>query len=783
MIERIIKRDGREVPFEIDKISTAIYKAAEAIGGHNRGVAEELAKQVEDYIEKEEKISTPTVEHIQDVVERTLIESGHSRTAKEYILYRADRTRHREMNTRLMKIYEDLTFKAAKDNDIKRENANIDGDTAMGTMLKYGSEGAKQFYEMYILDPAHAKAHREGDIHIHDLDFLTLTTTCCQIDLDKLFTGGFSTGHGFLREPNDIASYSALACIAIQSNQNDQHGGQSIPNFDYAMAKGVIKTYQRIYRQNMARAIEIMEDAEDASALSKEIMAAATEKSAGAIPKLEDGEAYMEAELQILTDKFGAKSAEKIQKFAFKHAGVETDRATYQAMEAFVHNLNTMHSRAGAQIPFSSINYGMDTTPEGRMVIKNVLLATEAGLGNGETPIFPIHIFKVKEGVNYNPGEPNYDLFKLACRVSAKRLFPNFSFIDAPYNLQYYKPGHPETEVAYMGCRTRVMANSYDPTREIVNGRGNLSFTSVNLPRIAILSNHNIDFFFEQLDRKIDLVIDQLLDRFELQAQKKARNYPFLMQQGIWLDSDNLKPDDEVREVLKHGTLTMGFIGLAETLKALTGYHHGESKEAQNLGLEIVGYMRQRMDQATKNHGMNFSLIATPAEGLSGRFVRMDAEKFGKIPGVTDREYYTNSFHIPVYYDISAWDKIKLEAPYHALTNGGHISYVELDGDPTENLDAFEQVVRCMKESGIGYGSINHPVDRDPVCGYTGIIGDTCPLCGRSEHDGHENFERIRRITGYLVGTVDRFNNAKKAEVRDRVKHSLGTGCGTMEQV
>lgn len=783
MIERIIKRDGREVPFEIDKISTAIYKAAEAIGGHNRGVAEELAKQVEDYIEKEEKISTPTVEHIQDVVERTLIESGHSRTAKEYILYRADRTRHREMNTRLMKIYEDLTFKAAKDNDIKRENANIDGDTAMGTMLKYGSEGAKQFYEMYILDPAHAKAHREGDIHIHDLDFLTLTTTCCQIDLDKLFTGGFSTGHGFLREPNDIASYSALACIAIQSNQNDQHGGQSIPNFDYAMAKGVIKTYQRIYRQNMARAIEIMEDAEDASALSKEIMAAATEKSAGAIPKLEDGEAYMEAELQILTDKFGAESAEKIQKFAFKHAGAETDRATYQAMEAFVHNLNTMHSRAGAQIPFSSINYGMDTTPEGRMVIRNVLLATEVGLGNGETPIFPIHIFKVKEGVNYNPGEPNYDLFKLACRVSAKRLFPNFSFIDAPYNLQYYKPGHPETEVAYMGCRTRVMANSYDPTREIVNGRGNLSFTSVNLPRIAILSNHNIDFFFEQLDRKIDLVIDQLLDRFELQAQKKARNYPFLMQQGIWLDSDNLKPDDEVREVLKHGTLTMGFIGLAETLKALTGYHHGESKEAQNLGLEIVGYMRQRMDQATKKHGMNFSLIATPAEGLSGRFVRMDAEKFGKIPGVTDREYYTNSFHIPVYYDISAWDKIKLEAPYHALTNGGHISYVELDGDPTENLDAFEQVVRCMKESGIGYGSINHPVDRDPVCGYTGIIGDTCPLCGRSEHDGHENFERIRRITGYLVGTVDRFNNAKKAEVRDRVKHSLGTGCGTMEQV
>ena len=772
MIERIIKRDGREVPFEIDKISTAIYKAAEAIGGHNRGVAEELAKQVEDYIEKEEKISTPTVEHIQDVVERTLIESGHSRTAKEYILYRADRTRHREMNTRLMKIYEDLTFKAAKDNDIKRENANIDGDTAMGTMLKYGSEGAKQFYEMYILDPAHAKAHREGDIHIHDLDFLTLTTTCCQIDLDKLFTGGFSTGHGFLREPNDIASYSALACIAIQSNQNDQHGGQSIPNFDYAMAKGVIKTYQRIYRQNMARAIEIMEDAEDASALSKEIMAAATEKSAGAIPKLEDGEAYMEAELQILTDKFGAKSAEKIQKFAFKHAGVETDRATYQAMEAFVHNLNTMHSRAGAQIPFSSINYGMDTTPEGRMVIKNVLLATEAGLGNGETPIFPIHIFKVKEGVNYNPGEPNYDLFKLACRVSAKRLFPNFSFLDAPFNLQYYRPGHPETEIAYMGCRTRVIGNVYDPSREICNGRGNLSFTTINLPRLAIKAKGDVDAFFEGLDRMLDLCVDQLLERFEIQCRKHVYNYPFLMGQGVWLDSDKLDWDDAVREVLRHGTLPVGFIGLAETLKALVGVHHGESEKAQVLGLEIISHMRARMDEEAAKRGLNFSLIATPAEGLSGRFVKLDRARYGSIEGITDREYYTNSFHVPVYYPISAYDKIRIEAPYHALTNAGHISYIEMDGDPTDNLEAFEKVIRCMKESGIGYGSVNHPVDRDPVCGFSGIIGDQCPGCGRTEADGVP-FERIRRITGYLVGTIDRWNNAKRAEERDRVKHGV----------
>ena len=508
-------------------------------------------------------------------------------------------------------------------------------------------------------------------------------------------------------------------------------------------------------------------------------LANTAEADSGSNPKLDDGETYMEAELSLLTEKYGEKIARKMQRFAFNHANKETDRAVFQAMEAFVHNLNTMHSRAGAQIPFSSINYGTDTTPEGRMVIKNVLLATEAGLGNGETPIFPIHIFKVKEGVNYNHDDPNYDLFKLACRVSAKRLFPNFSFIDAPFNLQYYKEGHPETECAYMGCRTRVIGNTYDPSREIVNGRGNLSFTSINLPRLAILSNKNIDFFYEQLDRMIDLVIDQLLERYEIQAQKLVRNFPFLMGQGVWIDSEKLGPNDSIRDILKHGTLTLGFIGLAECLKALVGAHHGESKESQNLGLEIVGYMRKRMDAATKKYGMNFSLIATPAEGLSGRFVRIDAERFGKIPGVTDREYYTNSFHIPVYFPISAYDKIKLEAPYHNLTNGGHISYIELDGDPTENLDAFEQVVHFMKECGIGYGSINHPVDRDPCCGYTGIIGDECPKCGRKENDDVA-FERIRRITGYLVGTVDRFNNAKRAEVEDRVKHAITS---EMEQI
>ena len=735
MIEQIVKRDGRKAPFEIEKIANAIFGAAQASGGQDYEMARSLAEQVEKVLEASAGDQIPTVEQIQDTVEKVLIESGHARTAKKYILYRNERTRVREMNTRLMKVYEDLTFQSSLENDVKRENANIDGDTAMGTMLKYGSEGAKQFYEMFILDPAHAKAHREGDIHIHDLDFLTLTTTCCQIDLLKLFQGGFSTGHGFLREPNDIRSYAALACIAIQSNQNDQHGGQSVPNFDYSMAPGVKKTFRKQFRDNLAKALEVFGADEnnevDAQALTEKI-----EQQTGKWACLAGGNGYDEAMAAALGETLSEEQVGKCMRFARKYADKETRKATYQAMEALVHNLNTMHSRAGAQIPFSSLNYGTDTSPEGRLVMEQLLLATEAGLGNGETPIFPIHIFKVKEGVNYNEGDPNYDLFKLACRVSAKRMFPNFSFLDAPFNKQYYKPGHPETEAAYMGCRARVIGNHFDPTREIVNGRGNLSFTSVNLPRIAIRSHGDIDWFFEDLDRKIDLVIDQLLARFKIQSAKKVRNYPFLMGEGVWIDSDKLGPDDTVGEVLKHGTLTLGFIGLAEALKALIGKHHGESDEAQNLGLEIVSHMRERMDQASEKYGLNFSLIATPAEGLSGRFVKIDRERFGKIEGVTDRDYYTNSFHVPVYYPIGAFDKIAREAPYHEMTNGGHISYIELDGDPTQNLEAFEAVVRAMKEAGIGYGAINHPIDRDPVCGYTGIIGETCPRCGRREGEG-----------------------------------------------
>ncbi len=763
MIEYIRKRDGRMDPFEVNKIAGAIYKAFQATNAkYDLDKALELAHIVEDKLE-ERHTQLPTVELVQDTVEETLIEQGYVRIAKAYILYRAERTRSRDRKSRLMKTLEEITFQDAKDSDLKRENANVNADAPMGTMLKYGAEAAKQFNEMFVLNPLHSAAHKAGDIHIHDMDFLTLTTTCTQIDIIKLFKNGFSTGHGVLREPNSITTYSALTCIAIQSNQNDQHGGQAIVNFDYGMGDGVRKSYKKWYFKALTHAIELLTDLDNS--VIDEL------KALDIVPTMED-HGYLAKEKEILLEKgLDNEIIAKIQEFTTKDAYQQTDKETYQAMEALIHNLNTMNSRAGAQVPFSSINYGMDTSPEGRMAMRNVMLATEAGLGGGETPIFPIQIFRVKEGINYNPGEPNYDLFKLACRVSAKRLFPNFSFVDATFNKQYYK-GTPETEIAYMGCRTRVIGNVYDPDREICPGRGNLSFTSINLVRLAIKSKGDIDEFFDKLDNMIDLCIDQLLERFEIQCRRRVMNYPFLMGQGVWIDSEKLKPTDEVREVLKHGTLTIGFIGLAETLKSLIGYHHGESEKAQVLGLQIIAHMRKRVDEASQKYQLNFSLIATPAEGLAGRFVKLDRELYGKIEGVTDREYYTNSFHVPVYYPISAYKKIQIEGPYHELTNGGHISYIEMDGDPTKNLPAFEKIVRAMHDANIGYGAINHPVDRDPVCGYNGIIDDVCPKCGRKESE-HEGFERIRRITGYLVGTLDRFNDGKRAEERDRVKHSI----------
>lgn len=750
MIKTIKKRTGDIVKFNAQKITDAIKKAnMESID--ETFSKEQLSTITNNVIKALKNLKTPGVEQIQDAVEKVLIAGNFASTAKAYILYRAEHTKLRQAKADLMDIYDELTFTKAKDADIKRENANIDADTAMGTMLKYGSEGSKYFITSHILPKDIAVAHMDGDIHIHDMDFYMLTETCCQIDLLKLFKNGFSTGHGYLREPNDIRSYAALACIAIQANQNEMHGGQAVPMFDYCMAPGVAKTYHKQYYKALGYYFNAMLDMklEDASLLCKKIeqslpikISMSTADKFGKLlvdflPKHQREHNYQEINEQ---------TTQMAHKFAINTAWNETNAATYQAMEAFIHNLNTMNSRAGAQVPFSSINYGTDTSPEGRMAMRNLLLATDAGLGDGETPIFPVQIFKVKEGVNYEKDDPNYDLFRLAMKTSAKRLFPNFSFLDAPFNKKYYKPNDYNSEVAYMGCRTRVMGNVYDPTREVTCGRGNLSFTSINLPRLAIEAKGDINKFYKSLDDMIDLVIRQLLHRFKIQCAKIGKNYPFLMGQNIWLDSDNIGEYDTISEVLRHGTLTVGFIGLAETLKALIDKHHGESAEAQKLGLAIIGHMRKRMDDEAQKTKLNFSLIATPAEGLSGRFVKIDRKIYGSIPGVTDREYYTNSFHIPVYYPISAYKKIQLEAPYHNLTNGGHISYIEMDGDPTKNLTAFEAIIRCMHDNGIGYGSVNHPVDRDPVCGYTGIINGVCPKCGRSEaaHKRHVILKRMR---------------------------------------
>ena len=747
--ETIKKRNGTPVPFDIKKISSAIHKANDAAMVEAISPLE-FEKLVTEIVESIPHGQIPNVEQIQDLVEEKLIEHGYAKTAKAYILYRAEHTKVRKTEADLVNIYRELTFTSAADADIKRENANIDADTSMGTMLKYGSEGANYFVDNYILPKDIAAAHINGDIHIHDKDFYMLTETCCQIDLVKLFHDGFSTGHGFIRQPKSIATYASLACIAIQANQNEMHGGQAVPNFDYAMAEGVACTFRKEYYDAVQRYFWLEYDCENVlgEPFRNALKTAMPERI-----NMSNIDSYEEAFVQWVM-KEGAgwmevvpkeEDIRRCHKTSIRIAMKETDLATYQAMESLVHNLNTMNSRAGAQVPFSSINYGTCTSPEARMAMKNLLKVTDVGLGNGETAIFPVQIFKVKEGINYNPGDPNYDLFRLAIKVSAKRLFPNFSFIDAPFNLPYYKEGDYNTEVAYMGCRTRVMGNHYDPTKEVTCGRGNLSFTSINLPRLGILAKGDMDVFYKTLDKRLALCCRQLLHRFEIQKKKTVKNYPFLMGQGIWIDSENLNINDQVGEVLKNGTLSVGFIGLAETLVALTGKHHGESEESRKLGLEIITHMRKYLDDESEKTGLNFTLLATPAEGLSGRFVRIDQKRFGKIPGVTDREYYTNSFHVPVYYPISAFEKIRIEAPYHALTNAGHISYVELDGDTAKNPEAFEAVIRCMKESGIGYGSVNHPVDRDPVCGFTGVIDDVCPRCGR--HEGEAvSIERLNEL-------------------------------------
>lgn len=748
MIRFIVKRDGRKVSFNEDKISNAIRKALisahpddKSTSQYEEDLVEKLTRRVVSDIEKQ-SLEEPSVENTQDIIEKVLIQEGMASEAKNFILYRQNRTNVRNYNTDLTKIYRDLTSKSTADMDLKRENANIDANAPMGLMLRFGSEGSKDYVRRYVLRPEHSIAHSRGDIHIHDLDFYMLTINCCQIGLKDLFKRGFSTGHGFLREPQSIQSAAALCCIAIQSNQNDMHGGQSIPLFEYDLAPYVAISYSKhlckviciCLRNDEADVSEVKEYCKELydkydTCLSDVVQSLIKAKVLEVLKK------YDTDELDV------TKNVDYIMSEAIKL----TERETYQAMEALIHNLNSMQSRAGAQVPFSSINYGTGTQPEHRMIMKNVLLATDAGLGGGETPIFPVQIFKVKDGINTKKGDPNYDLFELACKVSAKRLFPNFSFLDAPYNAQYYKPGHPETEVALMGCRTRVVSNYYDKTKEIIPGRGNLSFTTINLPRLAIEAHGSISKFFESLDKMIYMVFDQLMDRFEIIAKKQVLNYPFLMGQGVWVDSDRLNPEDTIEDVIKNGTMSVGFIGLAECLVALIGKHHGESKEAYDLGYKIIKHMRDLTDKHTVDTGLNFSLFSTPAEGLSGRFVKIDKRLYGSIPGVTDREYYTNSFHVPVYYEISAADKIKIEGPFHALCNAGSISYIEMDGDLTKNVEAFKNVILYMKECGVGYGSINHPVDRCPVCNYVGIIGDVCPRCGRKDGEG-VSIERLRKL-------------------------------------
>ena len=793
MVAQIRKRDDRVEAFDVSKITRAIFRAASSVGGVDIAMASNIAQHVKDKIDLQFEGTVPSVEQVQDVVEHTLVHEGHAKTAKAYILYRDRRSRARNSRSHLMQTMRDLTFKSRGAIDLKRENANIDGECTMGVMLRYGSEASKEMSLSELILPEFADAHVNGDIHIHDLDFYPLCWNCCQIPAGKLLEAGFNTGHGNLRTASNIQSASSLACIIIQSNQNDMFGGQSIPKFDYDLAPFVAKTFVKKLVDVMRVKYDDMLSLQELEQIKSACWA--HYKSQGTLVDPSTWKGNSDAwELEVDTTTLlgtlcviiGAHTR-TYHSSAYLNSPREyvdtalhilnlaldrTEKETYQGMEIVVHNLNTMHSRAGAQVPFSSLNYGTDTSAEGRMVIKNILLALDAGMGDGETPIFPIHIFKVKDGINGKPGDPNYDLFKLSIRVSAKRLFPNWVFLDAPFNAQYYKPGDPDTEAATMGCRTRVVGNTFDPQREIFTGRGNLSFISLNLPRLGLKHRNdgNLEAFFEELDEKINMMFDCLLQRFEVQAKRQAKNFPFLIGQGVWIDGESLGPEDEVRDVIKHGTLSIGFIGLAECLKALLGVHHGESEQAQKLGLEIVGRMRAKADAKSKETGLNFSVIGSPAEGLSGRFIRMDRKVFGSIAGVTDRDYYTNSNHVPVYYPISAARKIDIEAPYHALENGGHITYVEVDGDPLNNLEAMEQIVEHMKTRGIGYGSINHPVDRDPVCGYTGIIGDTCPRCGR--HDGEAISEKVLKAIRKRI-TKDNRSEEERIESSDRIPNVI----------
>lgn len=675
MFNQIKKRDGRIVNFSKDKIARAIFLAAREVGGSDFEMAEQVADKVLNYmatVVKEDEI--PTVEFVQDCVEKVLIEDGHAKTAKAYILYRAKRTRYREAKTELMDVVKEILVETS------RENANI-GNSPSAKMLQIASAASKQYYLTNVIPEHIAKAHVNCDIHIHDLDFYGKTLNCLQIDLTNLLQNGFNTGYGYIRPPKRISSATAQAAIILQSNQNDMYGGQSFPHFDKSMA----------------------------------------------------------AVIRNLNEK---PSYEEI----------------FQAMEALIYNLNSMHSRAGAQVPFSSINLGTDTSEEGRLVIKAVLEVFDKGLGKGESPIFPNLVFRVKEGINLNEGDPNYDLLRLAMRVASHRMNPTFSFMDSSFNSKY------GDEISYMGCRTRTIQNRNG--LEISAGRGNIAPVTINLPRLALKAGFgNIDGFFDEFNSILDLCKEQLIHRFNILSKLKVKDLPFLMGQKLYMGSENLSAEDEIIEAIKNGTLGIGFIGLAETLIALTGKHHGEDKETLELGVKIIKHLRDYCDAASEETGLNFVAYATPAEGTAGRFVPKDRQKYGVIKGVTDKEFYTNSFHVPVDYNISMFDKIEIEGKFHKLCNGGHISYVELPSTLEHNIDAFEKILKWMRNCDIGYAGINFPIDECRVCGFRGVINEeACPDCESSD------IRRIRRITGYL-STIDRFNDGKLEELKMRVKH------------
>jgi anaerobic ribonucleoside-triphosphate reductase len=701
MLSSIIKRDGRKQQFHESKITDAIYKCLEAVGEADRQKAIELTLEVLKKIKQQYKEDNFNVEDVQDIVETILIEQGYAKEAKSYILYRENRSRLREARSELMNAVSEIL------QETNRDNANV-GNSPSAKVLQISEIASKNYYLKRVLPEKEAKAHINGDIYIHDLSWYGKTLTCLQIPLGLLLREGFNNGHGYIRPPKGIKTAAALAAIILQSNQNDMHGGQSFAYFDRDMAVYV---------------------------------------------ELEKGKQEKLIRRSLKTLGLSADD-EKIKSLVYER----TKEETFQAMEGFIYNLNTMHSRAGAQVPFSSINLGTDTTESGRMVTECFLLAYEKGLGKGESPLFPNVCFKIKEDVNFEEGDPNYDLFQLSLHVACKRLFPAFSFQDSSFN----KPFRDQ-EVAYMGCRTRVISNCNGP--EVTDSRGNLSFTTINLPRLGIRSDKDPSLFWKFLNETIDLCIEQLLTRYNVQKKLKVKDFPFLMGQKLYLDSEGLSANDTIEKAIRHGSLSIGFIGLAECLTALTGKHHGESAEAQALGIAIVSHMGRRCEEATKKHKLNFSLLATPAEQLSGKFTQLDVERYGVINGITDKEWYTNSFHVPVEYNITALDKIKIEGAYHKYCGAGHISYVELKSAPEHNLKAFESLIRAMAEADMGYAAVNFPVDICTDCGLNGVIPEnTCPKCGG------KNISRVRRITGYL-STLDRFNDSKLAEVQHRRIH------------